>query len=147
MRRRTLLKASLQVGIGTLLMPRAVLAAYPEKAFLAKEVAETLQQTVGSADIGDSDRIEILTPDIARDARLVPVRIETTLDDVESITLIVVANEMPLTAHYRLYQAQSFVTTRVRVEKAGEVLAVVKAAGALHAARRQLRVSGMECRA
>ncbi len=145
MQRRTLLKASLPVAIGALALPRGVLGAYPEQAFLANEIADALRETVGTADIGDSDRVAIIAPDIASDARLIPVRIESALENIESISLLVAGNEQPLTAHYRLYLAQSFVSTRIRMEKSGELLAVVRAAGALHTARRQIRVSGRQC--
>lgn len=145
MQRRTLLKASLGAGVGALALPRAVLGEYPEKAFLANESGESLRASVGTADIADSDAVAIRAPDIVSDARLVPVRIESTLRQIESITLVVPGNEMPLTAHYRLYQAQSFVTTRIRMPKSGELLAVVKADGALHAARRRVRVADRNC--
>ena len=145
MQRRTLLKASLHVAIGVLVLPRGALGAYPEKAFRANEVADALRETVGTADIGDSGRIAIIAPDIASDARLIPVRIESALENTESISLVVASNEQPLTAHYRMYLAQSFVTTRIRMEKGGELLAVVKADGALYTARRRIRVAGQQC--
>jgi len=42
MQRRTLLKASLQLGLAGMILPPAASGAYPTKAFLAKEMPETL---------------------------------------------------------------------------------------------------------
>ena len=147
MKRRTLLKAGLGAGIGGILLPGAALAQYPTKAFLAKEAPEALREVFGTADIGESDQIEIEAPHIAVDANLVPVRIRSGYDKTESISLVVAGNESPFTAYFKLYESQNFVSTRIRMNDTSELLVVVKANGVLHTSRRAVRVGRNECRA
>ena len=129
------------------LMPLRAVGAYPTKAFLAKEIPEALRETFGTADIGESDKIEIDAPPIAVDAQMVPVRIKSGFANTESIALVVSGNASPFTAYYRMYEAHNFVTTRVRVADASDLLVIVKADGALHTRKRAIRVGRNECRA
>ena len=145
MRRRTLLRAGLPAGLAGALLPAAAWAEYPTKAFLAKEAPEALREVFGTADIGDSDKIEIEAPHIASDASMVPVRIRSGFANTESISLVVAANESPFTAYFRLYDSQNFVSTRIRMADTSELLAVVKADGMLHTSRRSVRVGRNRC--
>lgn len=146
MKRRTLLKAGLQAGLTGLLFPLGARAGYPTRAFLAREVPEALREVFGSADIGPGDGIEIEAPHIANDARMVPVRVRSTYDNTESITLVVSGNEAPFTAHFRLYEQQNFVSTRVRMAATGDLLVIVKADGNLYTGTRPVRVGHNSCR-
>lgn len=145
MKRRTLLKAGLQAGLTGLLLPLGARAAYPTKAFLAKEVPEALREVFGSADIGPGDGIDIEAPHIASDARMVPVRVSSRYDNTESITLVVSGNESPFTAHFKLYEAQKFVSTRVRMSATSDLLVIVKADGNLYTGTRPVRVGRNSC--
>jgi len=147
MKRRTLLKAGLRAGLAGMLIPGAALAQYPTKAFLAKDTPEALRELFGTADIGDSDKIEVEAPHIASDADMVPVRIRSGFDNTESISLVVAGNESPFTAFFRLYEAQNFVSTRIRLSDSSELLVVVKADGVLYTGRRRVRVGRNACRA
>jgi sulfur-oxidizing protein SoxY len=145
MKRRTLLKASLQLGLTGMIFPQVAIGAYPTKAFLAKEVADVLREAFGSADIGESNQIEIEAPQIASDANMVPVRIRSGLENTESIALVVTANESPFTAYFKLYQAPAFVSTRIRMSTTSDLLVVVKADGVLHTNQRPIRVGRNSC--
>ena len=145
MKRRTLLKASLQLAVGAVLFPGAAMGAYPTRAFLAKQIPDALREAFGTADIGESDKIEIETPHIASDANMVPVRIRSGFENTESISLVVTGNESPFTAYFKIYQAQSFVSTRVRMAATSDLLVIVKADGILHSNKRPVRVSPKGC--
>ena len=145
MLRRTLLKAGLATA-GTLLVPRAVIGAYPVDAFLARKPEDALREMLGTTDIAAGDAIEVEAPPIASDPDLVTVRVASAYPDTEAITLVAAGNESPLAAHYRLYGGQNAVTTRLRLDQAGEQLVVVKAGGVLYSASRSLRVANY-CRA
>ena len=145
MKRRTLLKASLGLGVGAVLFPGVAMSAYPTRAFLAKEIPEALREAFGTADIGENDKIEIEAPHIASDANMVPVRIRSGFENTESISLVVTGNESPFTAYFKIYQAQGFVSTRIRMANTSDLLAIVKADGMLHANKRSVRVSRKGC--
>jgi len=147
MNRRTLLKRSLAasaVGVAAgagLLSPGAVLAAYPKEAFAAKEVGMALKSALGSSDYANSDDIKIKAPDIAENGAVVPVTVSSGIAGVESIAIISEGNNTPLVASFNLNGSEAYVSTRIKMGKTGNVVAVVKAGGALHANKKEVKVT------
>ncbi len=128
-----------------MLFPGVALSDYPTGAFLAKQIPDALQAAFGTADIGESQQIEIEAPHIASDANMVPVRVKSGFDNTESISLVVTGNESPFTAYFKLYEEQNFVSTRIRMAESGDLLVVVKADGVLHTNQRPIRVGRNSC--
>ncbi len=147
MNRRTLLQRTLAVsavGVAAsagLLTPGQVLAAYPKAAFEAKDTAGALSAAVGSGSFDNSDDIKIKAPDIAENGSVVPVTVSTGLSDVESITLLADSNNSPLVGSFNLSNADAFVSTRIKMGKTGNVLAVVKSGGKLYANKKEVKVT------
>jgi sulfur-oxidizing protein SoxY len=144
MKRRTLLKgglASSLVVTAGILTPGAVLAAYPKAAFESTDVPGALNSAVGSSDFTQSGDIKIKAPDIAENGAVVPVTVSSSLSDVESISLIVEGNASPFTASFNLHGSDAFVSTRIKMGKTSNVLAVVKAGGSLHATSKEVKVT------
>jgi sulfur-oxidizing protein SoxY len=147
MNRRTLLKRSLAAGAVSiaagagLLSPRAVMAAWPNAAFEAKDISSALNGVAGSSSFAHSDAIEIKAPDIAENGAVVPVTVSTSMSGVESITLLAEGNNTPLLASFNMSGADAYVSTRIKMGKTGNVVAVVKAGGALHANKKEVKVT------
>ncbi len=147
MNRRTLLKRSLAASAVSvaasagLLSPSTVMAAWPKAAFEAKDVAGGLAGAMGSSEFAHSDAIKVKAPDIAENGSVVPVTISTTLDGVEQISIFADANGSPLVASFNLSGSQAYVSTRIKMGKTGNVLAVVKANGTLHANKKEVKVT------
>ncbi len=147
MNRRTLLKRSLAVGAAGvaasagLLTPGQVLAAYPKAAFAAKDTAGALSAALGTSSYADSTDIKIKAPDIAENGAVVPVTVSTGLSNVESISLLADANNAPLVASFDLSKAEAFVSTRIKMGKTGNVMAVVKSGGKLYASQKEVKVT------
>ena len=71
-----------------------------------------------------------------------PVSIKANLDDVTSIALLVEKNATPLSAVFHLPAGTlPDVSTRVKMGKTGDVIAVVKAGGKLYSARKGVKVT------
>ena len=147
MNRRTLLKRTLAVSAVSiaatagLLAPGQVLAAYPKAAFEAKDAAGALTASIGSASYEHSDDIKIKAPDIAENGSVVPVTISSSISGVESISLISESNGTPLVASFNLNGSQAYISTRIKMGKTGNVLAVVKAGGKLYANKKEVKVT------
>ena len=145
-KRRTMLKGTVAAsvvaaGVG-LLSPRAVLAAWPKKAFEAKSVPDALKEIAGSDSTEASDDITIKAPDIAENGAVVPITISTKITGVESISIVAAQNPSPLSASFTLgRKTQGFVSTRIKLGKTGDVIAVVKAGGKLFSARKGVKVT------
>ncbi len=146
-KRRTFLKGTLAAGsVGMavsagLLSPRAVLAAWPSQAFEAKTMTDAMKGIVGSDQAAAGD-IKIKAPDIAENGAVVPVTVDTSISGVESISIFASKNANPLTSSYNLGANTSpFVSTRVKMGKTSDVVAVVKAGGKLYSAKKEVKVT------
>ncbi len=147
MNRRTLLKrslaasaVSLAAGAG-LLSAGSVMAAWPKAAFEAKDVKGGLMAAMGMGDYTDSADIKIKAPDIAENGSVVPVTISTTLSGVEQIAIFATSNGSPMVASFNTHGSHAYVSTRIKMGKTGDILAVVKAGGTLHAHKKEVKVT------
>lgn len=147
-KRRVFLKGSLAAGTvavaagAGLLAPQAVLAAWPKDAFSAKAPEDALSSAFGSAQSETSAQIKIKAPDIAENGAVVPVTITSDIAGIETIALLSTANNSPLVALFNMGQgAIADVSTRIKMGKTGDVVAVVKAGGKLHSNRKSVKVT------
>ena len=146
--RRTLLKASMASGtiavaIGAgLLTPQAVLAAWPKAAFDAKDMDEALKALLGAKQSSPSSDIQVEAPDIAENGAVVSVTVKTTIPNAEQISIFVPENVSPLCASYVLSaNTEGFVSGRIKMRKTSDVIAIVKAGGKLHMAKKPVKVT------
>ena len=147
MNRRTLLKSSIAASVVTvaagagLLAPGQLLAAYPKAAFAAKDSSAALTAALGVGEYSESSDIKIKAPDIAENGSVVPVTVTSKIDAVESISILSEANASPLIASFNLVAAEPYISTRIKMGKTGNVVAVVKAGGKLYAAKKEVKVT------
>ncbi len=152
MQRRTFIKGTLAgsaIGVAVsagLLTPRAVMAAWPKKAFEAKNVGDALSALHGSSDAADSGAIKIKAPDIAENGAVVPITV--TVDSsalgtkVESISVIAEKNPVPLVASYDMGpSAEGYVSMRIKMGKTSNVVAVVKSGDKLFKGAKEVKVT------
>lgn len=141
MQRRILLKQALGVGaVGVavsagLLTPQAVLGAWTEGPFAAKDV----KGAVGDLGAENAD-IEIKAPDIAENGAVVPVTVSVK-GNAESITLLAEGNGTPLLGVFNLTGAEGYAATRVKLAKTGKVIAVVKAGDKVSHGAKEVKVT------
>ena len=129
------------VGAG-LITPRAVLAAWPKDAFDARSVSAAMNSLFSSEATAESSDIEIKAPDIAENGAVVPVSVTTSLSDIESITIVAEKNPVPLSASFNLASnAQGYVSTRIKMGKTQNIMAVVKSGGKLYSAKKEVKVT------
>ena len=146
--RRKFLKSAAGLGaivatIGSgLLIPQRAFAAYMKEAFTAKDVSSALTAALGSDSHTPSDAIKLKAPDIAENGAVVPVTVSSTLPNVESITIVASANQQPLTSTFELSSScVPYVSTRIKMGKTSEVIAVVKSDGKLYSATKEVKVT------
>ena len=143
-KRRLLLRGTLGAGAlagAGLLAPKAVLAAWSQEAFAAKSTDAAMQALLGGQ-AQASDTVTIKAPDIAENGAVVPITVETTAANVESISIFIANNPSPLAANIVLGAgASGYAATRVKMGKTSDVVAVVKAGGALQSATKEVKVT------
>ena len=145
--RRTFLRAGLTGGTVTVALaaglpsPGSVLAAWPASAFQAQSVEDALK-ALGEANTTESPAITVQAPDIAENGAVVSVTVSTTLPQVESISVLAKDNTSPLTASYLLADAtEGYVSSRIKMRKTSDVIAVVRAGGKVYTAKKSVKVT------
>jgi len=145
MKRREFVKSTLAGGavVATAaLLPQSVLAEWPKAAFESKTVDEALNALLGSAELTESADIAIKAPDIAENGAVVPIQVTTNMAKVESITIISAKNPVPLIASFKFAANNAgYVSTRIKMGKTSDVIAVVKADGKLFSAKKEVKVT------
>jgi len=146
--RRSFLRAGMAAGTvaiaagAGLLTPRSVLAAWPKSAFKEKKLDKAINILTGSSSPADSAKIKVDAPDIAENGAVVSVTVESTLSDIETISIFVPANSTPLCSSYVLSkQSDGIITGRIKMAKTSDVVAVIKAGGKLHTAKKSVKVT------
>ena len=147
-KRRLFLKGSLAGGLATaaagagLLTPAQVLAAWPSKAFDAKEPDAAASAVFGGEAATESADITIKAPDIAENGAVVPISIKTSISGVESIALVAAKNSSPMAAIFNLSDRSiADVSTRIKLGKTSDVIAYVQAGGKLYSAKKEVKVT------
>jgi sulfur-oxidizing protein SoxY len=148
MKRRIFLKGSLATGAlgiaasSGLIAPRSVLAAWSKDAFDAKDINSSLNSLLGSSDLTASDKVKIKAPDIAENGAVVPVSVSTSIGSTDKIAIIAEKNGQPLAASFELGKGtKGFISTRIKMGKTSDVIAVVEAGGKRFSARKNVKVT------
>jgi sulfur-oxidizing protein SoxY len=140
--RRALLKAGLALA-ALVALPRTLLAAaWPEAAFKSTAAADALKGLFGTDVTTPSEQITLGVPTIAENGRVVPVEISTTLENVQSISIVVANNPRPLAAHFELTpEIVPELESRIKMGKTSDVMAVVKTDTGLYSATKEVKVT------
>jgi len=152
LKRRLFLKGSMAAGMATvaaaagLLTPNVVMAAWPQGAFEAKSLDNALNSLLGSASAAKSHDIKIKAPTIAENGSVVNVVVQTTMPDVESISILAEKNGNPLAFTVDLSKSvDAYVKTRIKLGKTSRVVGVVKSGGKLYSAEQVVKVTVGGC--
>lgn len=146
--RRKFVKTTAFLSVGAtlagsgLLMPQRALGAWNADAFAARDVEGAISGSLGSSSYSPSDAVQLKAPDIAENGAVVPITVSSTMSNVDGISIVATSNPGPLTSTYQLSSAcEPFVSTRIKMAKTGDVIAVVKADGKLYSATKEVKVT------
>jgi sulfur-oxidizing protein SoxY len=117
-------------------------AAWPEKAFASTEADAAMSALFGTTEATPSDRITLKVPEIAENGAVVPVTVSTTLENVESISLVVENNPRPLAASFEIPAGTlPDVSSRIKMGETSDVIAVVKTDAGIFSTSKQVKVT------
>ncbi|MFV1996962.1 MAG: thiosulfate oxidation carrier protein SoxY [Acidiferrobacterales bacterium] len=152
MKRRTFLRATVAssamvvAAAAGLLKPTMVLAAtWPVAAFSGKSVNAALSALYGTSKRSRSKDIKINASEQAEDGSSVPVAVKTTLNNIESISILVHKNMQPLLVSANITGGGGYVRTNIKMLKTSKVEFVVKADGKLYTASKNIKVTAGGC--
>jgi sulfur-oxidizing protein SoxY len=153
MNRRFFLQAGMSAGPiaiaakAGLLWPVSVLADdWPADAFFATSLDDALAALLGSESVEESEQVQLEAKAIAEDGSSVPVVVRTDLPGPFTITLFSVENPTPAVGRFELTaRLDSQLSTRVKMAKSGDLLAVVTKGGKHYSSRRHVQVAAGGC--
>jgi sulfur-oxidizing protein SoxY len=144
MDRRSILKAAGTISTAAAALaafPRAVFAAYSEKAFKNPKVEDSLNELFGGNATTPSGDVKLKAPDIAENGAVVPIEVSTSLK-ADKIAFMVKENPNPLAIVADIPAGtEAMVKTRVRMGKTTQVTAVVSSNGKLYTASKEVKVT------
>ena len=142
-------RRKLLIGTGTGLLlaswwPQSLLAARSaEEAFVSEALDQSIKELIGDAEvIEDNENIHIKAPTISENGAVVPISVEVDMDNVDAISLLVEKNPLPLTSSYKFHKASDpYVSTRIKMMKTSDVIALVTADGKHYKATELVKVT------
>ena len=142
MRRRDIVKLLLSIPVaGSLLRASLAWAEWNTEAFSAVKSEVALEKLFPGMSIEESKQITIGVHDLVENGAVVPVKINSDLAGVTSISIVVEKNPNPLIAHFELSpKCRAFVATRIKVGAPSELVAIVKSNGKLYKASKYVEV-------
>lgn len=140
--RRLFIKGSLAV-VALAALPKALLAAaWPEEAFGSGAASEALKKLYGTDQTTPSDAITLGAPEIAENGAVVPVSVETTLQNAEAVSIVVDKNPRPLAISFSLPAGTSpNVACRIKMGQTSPLTAIVKTPDGLFSATKEVKVT------
>lgn len=140
--RRLFLKGGLAL-LALASMPRALLAAvWPGDSFGSVSASGALKTLLGTDVTTPSDRIKMKIPEIAENGAVVPVSINTDLENVESISIVVEKNPRPLVASFEILPGTlPTVSCRIKMGETSDVMAVVKTGSGIFSTSSEVKVT------
>ena len=144
MNRRNFLGKMLSVAAliaGSVVKPVIAWARWNAEAFAATTEPEALEIFFPGEKILPSDAISIGTYDTVENGAYVPVKINTELKNVTSITILVEKNPNPLIAVFHLpVQTRAFVATRIKMDTSSDIVAIIRSGAQLYSTRKYVEV-------
>ncbi len=141
--KRNFIKYTISIFITTTIASAAkVFAAWPQNLFSEKNSDNAINSLVNNGDVKESEQITIKAPDIAENGGVVPVTVSTDLENVKKIAIFVENNPTPLTSSFDFNQHLTpFVSTRVKMAKTSNIIAVVTTGNGNFRASRNIKVT------
>jgi len=152
MKRRSFLRiiissaAIAMAAVSSLLKPLFAFADWNKDAFSAVTKVDAIAKFFPDQIITPSNRIEIGVYDLVENGAVVPVKINTDLPKVESISILVDKNPNPLIANFDFAEeCTGFIATRIKMNESSNIVAIVKSQGGLYSTRKYVEVAEGGC--
>ena len=109
-----------------LVTPTKAFAEWNQAAFSAKDFNTAINVYFPKQKIHESNQIKIEVYDEVENGAIVPVKVETSLENVKAITIFADKNPNPLIANFDLSpNCIGFVSTRIKVSEPSNIIVVI----------------------
>lgn len=125
--KRTFLQQSVSLLTLSLLSGlNSVFADWQKELFNHANAGELIDSLTNNAELIVSEAINIKAPEIAENGAVVPITVDTSITNVNKISILVDNNPSPLTSSYDINpRLEAYVSTRVKMAKSSNIIAIV----------------------
>jgi len=107
---------------------------------------QTLKQLFKNQKIIESDKIDIQIPKTAENGAAVPITVTSSLNNVESISILIEKNPVPLAAKFELSpELEAFVSARLNIAESSAVAVIVETNDGFFSASEKVIVTSGGC--
>ena len=148
LRRRFLkiLTSSSVIFLSGLLTSIKTFAEWSQEAFSAKNFNAATNAYFPGQEINESKKIEIGVYDEVENGAVVPVKVETSLKNVNRITIFADKNPNPLIANFNLSKnCIAFVSTRIKISEPSNIIVIVNSNDKLYMTKKFIIVHENGC--
>lgn len=148
--RRTVMKGAISastialVASSGLLLPQKLLAHWPTDAYTAETMEDALLALLGQAEIANDSALQFKVgspPSYAVNGASVPIEIQSDLENIERVAVLVEKNPFPLAMSLDLTADVKFpFKSMIKVREDSEIVAVIRAGGKLYKTTRFIEV-------
>ena len=148
--RRTFLKGAISastlalVAASGLLLPQRLLAHWPDDAFNAETMEDALLALLGKADIANNKALNFKVgtpPSYAINGASVPIQVQSELENIERIAIIVEKNPFPLVMSLDVSPSVKLpMKSLIKIREDSNVIAIIRAEGKLYKTTRFVEV-------
>lgn len=144
--RRTLLQGLAAALAVFILRPLRALAAEWDKALFGTKSFEAVLKAYGAAEAQASTDITLTTPEIAENATVVPVEVDSRIPGTAEIAVFAEKNPLPLICRIFIPDGTlPAISLRLKLAETTRVRVVVKAGGKYYMTAREVKVVGEGC--
>lgn len=166
--RRTFIRQAVVAGVSmyTVMSSNGVLAQWPTAQFGHADVEQMLRRLADDNTALLAGDLDLQIPELVENAAIVPVRVRSDELPVSRLAIVTDAQPTPLVASFRFplrknsrKQSQAeiptqhrkrsglFLSTRIRMQQSGNVVAIAEAEGQFYLQSRRVAVQNFECTA
>jgi len=140
--RRMIIKGGVALLALAVLPKTLMAAAWPQKTFSSTATSEALKALLGTDVTTPTDRIDMKVPEIAENGAVVPVTIKTSLENVESISIVVKNNPRPMAATFEIPPGTiPKISSRIKMGETSDVMAVIKTSNGIYSTASEVKVT------
>ncbi|WP_305908246.1 thiosulfate oxidation carrier protein SoxY [Methylomarinum sp. Ch1-1] len=133
-------------AISGLITPDRVHAQWRKHHFADASFEQILRRLFKNREIVDSDQISIKAPKTAENGATVPITINSSLDGIDKLYLLVEKNPAPLSAIFTLSPSVDvYVKARIKMAESCDVVVIAASGKHLYRARRSINVTTGGC--
>lgn len=144
--RRTFIKQSAVLGGYSLLSSTIARAEWSDDAPVNDILQQTLKGIFKNKKTAESDKIDIQLPKTAVSDAAVPITVTTSLNNVQSIAILIERKPEPLVAKFQLEpELEPFVSTRLKISQSSIVAVIVETNEGFYTAKEKIVVTAGGC--